>query len=337
MGYKTKNSIKFRILPFFFASAIILVLIYSIGFENFFRVLAYASPVKLISAVFIYAISWILRAVRLESLCKNIGADVGIKELFKIYISGNALNVILPAKLGDAAVIGYLKVHGIAIGMSAAITVQCRILDVLALVLLMVPSVVFLFPEAPPEWIRLVLIASGLIVLLILGIVLLSNRMDYQNILKIIPKLKTKSKHIHLFGEKAKDAYLGYLKIASEKQLFGFTLLISLFVWLLDILTFYEVSLAVGVQVPATVAILAVSLANIGKSAPATPGSIGIYESILAAVLVLFGVSKQLAVPIAILDHAIKNLFTLALGVPATMGQGLSLYELVRSNEVQKH
>ncbi len=99
MGYNTKKSIKFSIMPFVFASAIILVLIYSVGFENFFRVIAYASPVGLISAVFIYSISWILRAVRLESLCKNVGAHVGIKELFKIYISGNALNVILPAKL----------------------------------------------------------------------------------------------------------------------------------------------------------------------------------------------------------------------------------------------
>ena len=337
MGYNTKKSIKFSIMPFVFASAIILVLIYSVGFENIFRVIAYASPVGLISAVFIYSISWILRAVRLESLCKNVGAHVGIKELFKIYISGNALNVILPAKLGDAAVMGYLKMHGISIGMSAAITVQCRILDVIALVLFTLPSAILLFPEALPEWIRFIIIASALIVLLPIAIVLLSRCMGSENILKMIPELKTKSKHLHLFAEKAKEAYFGYLKIASEKQLFSFTLLISLFIWLLDILTCYEVSLAIGVQVPTSVAVLAVSLANIGKSAPATPGSIGIYESILAAILALFGISMQLAVPIAILDHAIKNLFTLALGVPATMSQGLSLYELVRSYEAQKH
>lgn len=324
-------------MPFFFALAIILVLIYSVGLENFFRAIANASPTILLSAVSIYAISWILRAVRLGSLCKNVGAHVGIKELFKIYISGNALNVILPAKLGDAAVIGYLKVHGISIGMSAAITIQCRILDVLALVLLTLPSATILFPEAPPEWIRFILIASALIALLPLGIVLLSRFVSFPNILKMIPKPKGESKHLHLFAEKTKDVYLGYLKIASDKKLFGFTLLVSLFIWLLDILTCYEVSLAVGVQVPISVAVLAVSLANIGKSAPATPGSIGIYESILAAVLTLFGISIKLAVPIAILDHAIKNLFTLALGVPATMSQGLSLYELVRRNEAQKH
>ena len=118
------------------AIAILFVLTYSVGLGNFYRIIISASPAGLISAVIIYSVSWILRTVRLDSLVKNVGANVGTWELFKLYISGNALNVILPAKLGDAAVICYLRMQGIGIGMSAAIAVQCRILDVLALLIL---------------------------------------------------------------------------------------------------------------------------------------------------------------------------------------------------------
>ena len=70
------------------------------------------------------------------------------------------------------------------------------------------------------------------------------------------------------------------------------------------------------------------SIGNVGKSAPATPGAVGIYESVLAAVLVLFGVSFDLAIVVAILDHAIKNLFTLAIGVPATAGIGVGMAQI---------
>ena len=137
--------------------------------------------------------------------------------------------------------------------------------------------------------------------------------------------------------EKAKDAYFGYIKLASIKRLFAITLLLSLSIWLLEILTCYADSLAVGAHVPILAIVLGVSLANMGKIAPATPGSIGIYESILATVLALFGVPMVLAVPIAILDHAIKNSFTLALGVPATTSQGLNLCELAKKSEAQQH
>jgi glycosyltransferase AglD len=335
--FKTKKSLKFRIISILSALAIIFILIYSVGLEDFYRVILYASPAGLVFAIIIYSLSWILRTTRLERMCKNVGSNIGYWDLFKLYISGNALNVILPAKLGDAAVICYLKMRGIGIGMAAAIAVQCRILDVLALVILTLPSAILLFRETPPEWIKFMLMASILIVSLPLGIILLSRFSNLNGLLNRNLKLQMKKGYLHLFAEKAEDAYLGYLKIATKKRLFAVTLLLSLFIWLLDILTCYEVSLAVGVKVPTLLVILAVSLANVGKSAPATPGSIGIYESILAAVLTLFGVPMRLAVPIAILDHAIKNAFTLALGVPATMNQGLDLCELDRRSEAQEH
>jgi uncharacterized protein (TIRG00374 family) len=319
------------------ALAILFVLIYSVGLEEFYRVIIYATPAWLISAVIIYSASWILRTMRLDRLCKNVGARIGSWELFKLYISGNALNVILPAKLGEAAVVCYLKMRGIGIGMAAAIAIQCRILDVLALVMLSLPPVFLFFRENPPEWVSFMLIGSIIIATLPLGIVLLSRSGNLPHIMNRDFGVLKKNRNLSLFAEKAKDAYLGYIKLASKKQLFAVTLLLSISIWLLEILTCYADSLALGAHVPTLAIILGVSLANIGKAAPATPGSIGIYESILAAVLTLFGVPMRLAVPIAILDHAIKNSFTLALGVPATMNQGLDLCELARRSEAQEH
>jgi uncharacterized protein (TIRG00374 family) len=147
----------------------------------------------------------------------------------------------------------------------------------------------------------------------------------------LLDKIGNKFRHkfLKLAVEKTKDAYEGYHEIVLNKKLLAASILLSLMMWLFDGLTCYAVSIAVGTQIPIIVVILAVSIGNVGKSAPATPRSIGIYESMLAAVLVLFGVSFDLAIVIAILDHAIKNLFTLAIGVPATAGIGMNVSSLL--------
>jgi uncharacterized protein (TIRG00374 family) len=151
----------------------------------------------------------------------------------------------------------------------------------------------------------------------------------------LLDKIGNKFSHkfLKLAVEKTRDAYEGYHEIVLNKKLLAASILLSLMIWLFDGLTCYAVSIAVGTQIPIIVVILAVSIGNLGKSAPATPGSIGIYESVLAAVLVLFGVSFDLAIVIAILDHAIKSLFTLMIGVPATAGIGLNVSEIVRKRE----
>jgi len=333
----TKDLLRFRIASALLALAILFFLAHSVGLEDFYRAIIHASPAGLFSAVMVYSLSWVLRTVRLDCLVKNAGADIGAWELFKLYISGNALNVLLPAKLGDAAVVFYLRMQGIGLGMSTAIAVQSRILDVLALLVLSFPSAIMLFHEKTPEWISLMLVGSLIIAALPLGVVLLSTTGILLHLINKNFRFLNKNKYIILFMEKAKDAYLEYIKLASIKRLFAISLLLSLIIWLLEILTCYATSLAVGAQVPLLAVVLGVSLANMGKVAPATPGSIGIYESILAAVLALFGVTMKTAIPLAILDHAIKNSFTLALGVPATTSQGLDLCELAKKSQAQEY
>ncbi|VVB67327.1 Lysylphosphatidylglycerol synthase TM region [uncultured archaeon] len=331
-----RSPLLIRVLAFSASLAILLALIHFAGFENFYQIMLNASPLWLAAAVAIYAASWIFRTFRLGTLSKEAGANIGVWELFKLQISGYALNVILPAKLGDAATVCYLTMRGIGIGMSTAIVVQCRVLDVLALILLSLSSLALLFRKSPPEWIWMTIIGSLLIVSLCLGVVLLDRKMSLLHLSGRYLEPHMENGYLRSFSEKARDAYVGYRDIASNKLLFATGISLSLFIWLLDCLACYMVSLAVGAQVSLLAVILAVSLGNMGKSAPATPGSIGIYESILAAALAFFGMPIDLAVSIAILDHALKNIFTLALGIPATTEQSLDLYELVRRGEVKE-
>ena len=316
-----------RIIAFFIGFGVLLGLIYYVGFERCLNIILQTSPYWIVASVIVYAVSWIFRTWRLERFTTHAGKNIKIFYLFKLYISGYALNVILPAKLGDAATVGYLKMKGINIGRSAAIILQTRILDVLALILLSIPAFIFFFEKGASEWIRTTIFICCLIVAVPIGIVLLDKNKMFSDILE---ELKNRCNHkiIKLLAEKTRDAYEGYHEIVSNKRLLVASILLSLMIWLFEALTCYTVSIAVGAQIPIIVVIFAVSIANVGKCAPATPGAVGIYEGILVAVLVLFGISFDIATVIAILDHLIKNLFILMIGVPATTGIGMDVSKL---------
>jgi uncharacterized protein (TIRG00374 family) len=333
MSGRTKSWI-YRIIAFIIGIGILLALIYHAGFERFLDIILQTSPYWIAVSVIVYAASWIFRTWRLELFTTHAGKNIAIFDIFKLYISGYALNVILPAKLGDVATVGYLKMKGINIGRSAAIILQTRILDVLSLILLsIIPAFILFTEKAAPNWIRTTIFICLFAVAIPIGIVVLDKNKLISGLLEKFGN-KFSHKSLKLVVEKIKDAYEAYHEIVLNKKLLVASILLSLMIWLFDGLVCYAVSIAVGTQISIVVVVLAVSLANVGKSAPATPGSIGIYESVLAAVLVLFGVSFDVAIVIAILDHAIKNLFTLAIGVPATAGIGLNVSELYTQRDV---
>ena len=314
----------YRMIAFVIGIGVLAALVYHAGFERFLNIILQASPYWLAASAMIYASSWIFRTLRLKQFTMYAGKSIKMFDLFKLHISGYAINVILPAKLGDAATVGYLKMRGISIGRSAAIVLQTRILDVFALILLSIPAFISFFQKGAPEWISTILFFCIILVTVPIVVVTLDKNKRISNVLEKSGD-ELSHKFLKLAIEKMKDAYEGYHEMMSDKKLFFSSIFLSLMIWLFDGLACYVVSIAVGAQIPVIAVVLAVSMGNVGKSAPVTPGSIGIYESILAAVLVLFDIPFDAAVVIAILDHAIKNLFTLVVGLPATMGIGMAV------------
>jgi len=89
----------------------------------------------------------------------------------------------------------------------------------------------------------------------------------------------------------------------------------SIIIWLLDILVCVSVIMMFGQQIPFAVVVLAVVVGNLVKAVPITPGGIGTYEISLAIIFGLVGVSPAISTLIAVIDHLIKNLVTLAGGI----------------------
>ncbi len=326
---KTENKTKtwtYRIIASLVGIAILLSLVYYAGFDKFFKIIIQTSPYWILLSVIIYSISWIFRVQRLERFTGDAGEKIGFFELFKLLISGYTLNILLPARLGDAATIFYLKMKKITIGKSTAIIFQLRILDVMALLILSLPVFAFFFRDAP-TWVGTTLLICIFIIAIPICIVLFDKAKHFSDLLNRLVN-KFNNKIFKIVSDKVNDAYIHYHEIILNKHLLFISILISMMIWLFDILTCYMVSIAVASPILITVAVFGVCIANVAKSVPSIPGGIGIYESVLAGILVLFGTAFDVAITIAILDHAIKNLFTLVFGIPATTSIGVKFSDI---------
>jgi phosphatidyl-myo-inositol alpha-mannosyltransferase len=106
----------------------------------------------------------------------------------------------------------------------------------------------------------------------------------------------------------------------------------QLLAWALQWLACYAVLLAMHLQhdgglVAAAAILLAVNLSAV---LPATPSNVGVFQAATAVVLGAYGVAAGPGVAYGIILQAVEVVTALALGVPALLGEGLTLGELRR-------
>ena len=313
-----------RLLKILFSIGGILILaalIWKVGLERWETLLRGMDKTALLWAPAVYALAWLFRTLRLRSLLRHRPGSLSLSRTFEIHIAGFALNAVLPVKAGDVAMVGLLKREGIRIGAAAAMVVQTRILDILAMVLVMIPSWFWLTRKDAPLW----MLSSFLICLALAAVPFGIAWADQQRKISSLAAKAGEKTERRLWGlalVKFGEAYDAYHGMARDRSLLLRTVLASILVWLCEGGVCYVLFSALGVGIPFEAAVLAVVLGNAGKGFQVTPGGIGVYEGILTVVLCEFGAPFDAAVTVAVLDHLLKKGFNLAIGLYALVRLG---------------
>jgi uncharacterized membrane protein YbhN (UPF0104 family) len=105
----------------------------------------------------------------------------------------------------------------------------------------------------------------------------------------------------------------------------------SIVIWLLDVLVCFFVALMFQVAIPFAVIVLAIVIGNLVKAIPLTPGGVGTYELSVALTFTVAGVDPAVATLIAVIDHLVKNLVTLAGGIVSIYFFGDWVLDTIRS------
>ena len=252
----------------------------------------------LIVAVVICAAAWMLRGARYQYILKNLEIETGIwLSTACIYVSQTA-NLIIPARLGDLVRLFILK-HEVNATYSNGLSslVVERFFDIILVAVLGAVSLPFVLNV--PDWfiavIILPIVAGGVFILVVLYSVRLKSENKYLKIcLGLLDEVKKASLN---------PRAMSVLSIS------------SIVIWIMDVVICMVIAMMFGQEIPFAVIVLAIVIGNLVKAVPVTPGGVGTYELSVALTLELSGIMPAVATLIAVIDHLVKNLVTLAGGV----------------------
>lgn len=254
--------------------------------------------IYLVLAIAVCILAWLLRGLRYKIILSGIGIQCSL--LFStgcIFISQTA-NLIVPARLGDLVRVFILKhEYGASISQGISSVVVERVFDIVMVALLGAISLLFVL-NVPGEYFWLVIIP------LVLGA-------GFFVFLSISDRFASENRYIRILLTMLDQIRQVSLSI---KSVFALSTS-SMVIWLLDVLVCMFVAMMFGVTIPFAVIVLAIVVGNLVKAIPLTPGGIGTYELAVVAIFSAAGVDPAIATLIAVIDHLLKNLVTLAGGV----------------------
>ena len=255
-------------------------------------------PAYLLIAILICLAAWVLRGWRYHSILKSLGYSIGVLISTACIFVSQTVNLIVPARLGDFVRVFILK-HDYNTTYSEGVSslVVERVFDIFTVALLGAISVLFVLNA--PSWFYTIIVIP-----LLAGI-------GFFIFLLFIGKFSTTNRYIGIILTMLQEIRKASLSTKAI-VLLGSS---SIVIWLLDILVCFSVVLMFGQEIPFAVIVLAIVIGNLVKAVPLTPGGIGTYEFSLAATFLLVGVAPAIATLIAVIDHLIKNLVTLAGGI----------------------
>lgn len=284
---------------------------YALKYLDVPRVLAALAnvPVWKVFFVFLFQVflAWVATPLRMCYLCRFGPPVVTVVQAMGL---GQLLNLILPAKLGEAAKLALLR-RALPDGLAGATEVVFweRFFDLNALLSLVLVSGALMGST----------VLSAPLGILVAGIwgAVFTLEFWWPLVERLMGRLPWPRLTAYLAG--VASAVRHRLSLPFTLSMAGLTL----FIWAGEVLM-QGIMLRVAFGFDLTLAqIVVVSVVGMaGLSAPSTPGSIGVYEAALVASLTSFGQPKEESLAAALLLHAIMMLPVLMLGLWAMLSVG---------------
>ncbi|PSP65448.1 glycosyl transferase [Halobacteriales archaeon QH_8_67_27] len=331
--------------------------------EAVFDAMSGADPALVALSGVVYLLSWPLRGLRYRDILDRLGyAGETWFMTGAIFISQTG-NLVFPARLGDGVRAYIVKARRDVPYPSgfASLAIE-RVFDLLAITVLAGTVLVGLVltggtdqiaqaiaAEVPPVSIggetidpgaaartalQVAAFVGGAAVLAVTAI-LLSARRDTDYVNRAVTAVSNDSYAAYVSG--VIEQFVGDVQtVVSDRGAFARVGVGSLVIWVVDVLTALVVFYAFGIDVTAALvatAFFAVSVGNLAKVLPLSPGGIGLYEG--AFTLIVFGlpsVAAPVAFAISIVDHVVKNAVTIVGGLASMAWLNVSLTTAVEES-----
>ncbi len=254
-------------------------------------------------AFLVYALTFPIRGKRWQLLLHNVGLDAKVSALTQTIFLSWFVNCVAPFKLGDFYR-GYLmrKNERLPLTSTLGTIFSERIIDSGALFVVLLTGLALSASFMAPGHTRAIIVGAGLFMA---ALIVLLAVMHWHG-----------ARIVRFFPARIQEIYHGFAEgaFASFKQM-PLVALLTFAAWACEIGRLYIVTRALGVHVPFPGILVVLSGASLLLTVP-TPGGLGAVETGLAGLLALFGVNKELALAVALLDRVISYWALVIIGLP---------------------
>ncbi len=322
-----------------------------------------ADPVLVGVAALVYVVSWPLRGVRYRDILAELGYRERVGFLTGAIFISQTGNLVFPARAGDAVRAYVVKARrSIPYPTGFASLAVERVFDLLSITVLAGTVLVGLVlaggvgdvasaiaadvgtisiggetvdPAGAARTAIRVAAFVGALAVLAVGVIVASARRDTDLVHRAITRISDDSYADYVSG--VIGQFVGDIQtVAGDRGAFARVGVSSLLVWVIDVVTALAVFAAFGVNLTAAVVAVgffAVSVGNLAKVLPLSPGGLGLYEGAFTIIVVGLTADPVLtpyvALAVAIVDHAVKNAVTIVGGVVSTLLLNVSLTRAV--------
>ena len=305
-------------------------------------------------ATTVYLLSWPLRGLRYRDILGELGYRERVGFLTGAVFISQTANLVFPARAGDAVRAYIVKTRRAIPYPSgfASLAIE-RVFDLLTITALAGATLVVLaatgvdvtaLRHADPandvgQSGRTAVFAAasvGAAALAAVAVIVATARSDRNFVRPVVARLSSDSYVDYVAGVLEQFA-ADVQTIARDRRAFAVVGASSVLIWSIDVLTAVLVFAAFGVDLSpwalVAVGFFAVSVGNLAKVLPLSPGGIGLYEGAFTLIVVaLTPVVWPVALAAAIVDHAIKNVVTVAGGIGSTLLLNVSLTETIEGS-----
>lgn len=247
------------------------------------------------------------------------------KDVFWTINEGYLINNLLPLRLGEFARAYLLSRKSVLTFWEIFSTIIIeRVLDLTIAVGILFGSIPALV-RGPLEW--SVGVNTAILVSIVLIVLFLLARYRDKT-LHIYRNLGTRFPLILRIGGDAVPEFLQGISVLTDGWRFVRAVGLVILNWGFMILQYYILLLAFFPQAEWLWAVVTLTIAALGMSAPSSPGALGVYEAAVVGALQLFGVDASVALAMAITTHLLQYLVTGVLGVYGLIRDGESLLNL---------
>ncbi|MCP4403341.1 MAG: flippase-like domain-containing protein [bacterium] len=263
-----------------------------------------ADPLLLLSAFLAHYVSYIFRATRWKRMLRPVGFSGNTLDLAKITFLFESVDCVLPAKLGDLYGAHLMRINfDLSRSFALGSIFLWRIFDMIVVAAFAGLSAFMLFKESiPPDLLSAIIVIAPL---LALGLLCLGLFVYFHKAISARFKSEKLKKLLGLFQQ----------GLRLELNAIPYVLLTTILLWTVEILRFYLVCKAMGVNIHPLAATFVTLFAMLFTAFPLTPSGLGAVELAMVKLLAFVGVTGQFIYPLIIWDRIIAHWSQIVLGL----------------------